>query len=78
VESIVFHVEYGWNGITKMAGISPKTYSMWNRWNPPGMIWIPYGFLVECGGRVKTLETTRMISVITLLGPKTNKMNNKK
>ena len=54
MESIAFHVEYRWNGITKMAGISPKTYSMWNGWNPPGMIWIPYGFLVECGGRVKT------------------------
>ena len=27
---------------------------MWNGWNPPGMIWIPYGFPVECGGRVKT------------------------
>ena len=56
MESIAFHVEYGWNGITKMAGISPKTYSisMWNGWNPPRIIWIPYGFLVECGGRVKT------------------------
>ena len=54
VESIAFHVEYRWNGITKMAGISPKTYSMWNGWNPPGMMWIPYGFPVECGGRVKT------------------------
>jgi len=51
-----FHIEYRWNGITKMAGISPKTYSMWNGWNPPGMIWIPYGFPVECGGRVKTSD----------------------
>ena len=42
-----------------MAGISPKTYSMWNGWNPPGMIWIPYGFLVECGGRVKTWSEQR-------------------
>ena len=50
-------MEYGWNGITKMAGISPKTYFMWNGWNPPRMIWIPYGFLVECGGRVKTSTT---------------------
>jgi hypothetical protein len=48
------HVEYRWNRITKMAGISPKTYSIWNGWNPPGMIWIPHGFHVECGGRVKT------------------------
>jgi len=54
VESIAFHVEYRWNRITKMAGISPKTYSIWNGWNPPGMIWIPHGFHVECGGRVKT------------------------
>ena len=54
MESIVFHMEYRWNEITKMAGISPKTYSIWNGWNPPGMIWIPHGFHVECGGRVKT------------------------
>ena len=60
MESIVFHVEYRWNGITKMAGISPKTYSMWNGWNPPGMIWIPYGFPVECRGRVKTSSAGSM------------------
>jgi len=54
VESMVFHVEYRWNGITKMAGISPKTYSIWNGWNPPGMIWIPHGFHVEYAGTVKT------------------------
>jgi hypothetical protein len=49
-----FHVEYGWNGITKMGGIPAKTYSIWNGWNPSGMTWIPHGFHVECGGRVKT------------------------
>ena len=48
------HVEYRWNGSTKMAGISPKIYSTWNGWNPPGIIWIPHGIHVECGGRVKT------------------------
>ena len=48
------HVEYRWNESTKMAGISPKIYSIWNGWNPPGIIWIPHGIHVECGGRVKT------------------------
>jgi hypothetical protein len=49
-----FHVEYAWKKITKMGGVSPKTYSIWNGWNPFGMTWIPHGFHVECGGRVKT------------------------
>ena len=55
MESTWNDMDSRWNGITKMAGISPKTYSIWNGWNPPGMVWIPHGFHVECGGRVKTL-----------------------
>jgi hypothetical protein len=34
-----FHVEYAWNKNTNLGGISPKTYSIWNRWNPSGMTW---------------------------------------
>jgi hypothetical protein len=48
-----FHMEYKWNGMTKMSGIPAKTYSIWNGWNPPGITWNPYGFHVEYGGRVK-------------------------
>jgi len=47
-------VEYAWKKITKIGGVSPKTYFIWNGWNPSGMTWIPHGFHVECGGRVKT------------------------
>jgi hypothetical protein len=54
MESIWNEMDSKWNGMTKMAGITPKTYSIWNGWNPPGMIWNPHGFHVECGGRVKT------------------------
>ena len=49
-----FHVDSRWDGIIKMARIPPKTYSIWNGWNPSGMTWIPHGFHVECGGMVKT------------------------
>ena len=28
--------------------------SIWNGWNPHGMVWIPHGFHLECGGTVKT------------------------
>jgi hypothetical protein len=38
-----FHMEYKWNGMTKMSGIPAKTYSIWNGWNPPGITWIPCG-----------------------------------
>ena len=56
MESILFHVDSRWDGMTKMARIPPKTYSIWNRWNPSGMTWIPDGFHVECLGRVKTIR----------------------
>jgi hypothetical protein len=39
----LFHVEYAWNKNTNLGGISPKTYSIWNGWNPSGMTWIPCG-----------------------------------
>jgi len=39
-----------------MAGISPKTYSMWNGWNPPGMIWIPCGMWGESKDLVNWLS----------------------
>ena len=47
MESILFHVDSRWDGMTKMAGIPPKTYSIWNRWNPSGMTWIPLGFHID-------------------------------
>jgi hypothetical protein len=53
-----------WNGITKIGEIPAKTYSIWNEWNLPEKTWIPYGFHVECGGRVKTsqeLEITKLL-----------------
>jgi hypothetical protein len=50
----LFHVEYAWNKNTNLGEISSKTYFIWNGWNPSGMTWIPPGFHVECGGRVKT------------------------
>jgi len=54
MDSMTFHMDSRWNGITKMAGIPAKKYSIWNGWNPSGMSWIPHGFHVEYGGRVKT------------------------
>ena len=54
MESIAFHMDSRWNGITRMAGIPAKTYSIWNGWNPSGTTWIPHGFHLECGGTVKT------------------------
>jgi hypothetical protein len=54
VESMSFHMDSIGHGITKMSGIPAKTYSIWNEWNPSGMTWIPHGFHVKYGGRVKT------------------------
>ena len=41
------HVEYKWNGITKLSGITAKTYSIWNVRNPCGMTWNPHGFHMD-------------------------------
>ena len=40
-------VEYKWNGITKLSGITAKTYSIWNVWNPSGIMWNPCGIRGE-------------------------------
>jgi len=54
VELDGIHMESRWNS-SGISVIVPGGFqrvipygmveSMWNGWNPPGMIWIPYGFL---------------------------------
>jgi len=67
VESIAFHVEYGWNGITKMAGIITQNifYVEWveSTWNDMDSIWIP------CGMWGESKDLQQWVSVIIHMPP---------